>query len=899
MSLHPESAPRRATAPDARGVRFVETKLRPPLVRDDVIHRGRLLDLVHFAVTRYPLTLLSAPAGYGKTTLLASLRRNSPDLDVAWISLDEDDNDPNLFAAALLSALRRVDPVLGQDAQELLPSVPGIGRAVLDLLINDVIEHHPAKLVLVLDDFHRVTEASIPRAIEYLIERMPPQMHLAIAARHDPLLPLPRLRVRRQVAEIRLEDLRFSELESAQLLNDVLRLNLSREQISILHNRTEGWPAGLSLLVGALTRLPAAVDREQFLGHLAHLDGYVFDYIVGEVFETVSMEGRQFLLDISILEELTPDLCAAVTGRAEAGAQLLALYTRNLFVVALDQPPSVFRFHELFRDFLRRKLAREQPGRLRELHRKAGEAERVFSRAVTHFIAAEAWDEAARLIEERGEATLREGALASLTSWIDALPAEIVAGHPRLHYLLGLAAWTRFDLGGTLEHLRVAVDGFRSRGDLANLGPALVVFSSAHASVGDFEKAAELTEEASRIDLPMGSRLALLVQETWFDMAAGENDRALQAFDAALDMLEAVDDEELLHTLAHGIHCQLFGLPGATARIERFARLAAPHMRNAVSPLKAATLTVLAWAQQWRGRSEEAAVTAAEAMRIAERLGGVMSVRTEAGLLLAELSALRGDHRAADAALELLFEELRQPRAMPFADAWLAGYLAALARIRLMQGRIDEARAVEQRIRVVEHVREWPIAPVARSLFRGLMLAIDGHDAEAEDALRAAVATPVRIDYFAGNPRVALGALLARRGRPAEALDAFAPLLEEHEADSTPGALLFEGPAVLPLLQLARERGVRAEFAAQVLALFGAPVAEEPEAVVTPSGEPLTAREIEVLRLIAHGASNAAIAEKLVISVHTVKRHVANLLQKLGASSRAEAGAVARRLRIE
>ncbi|MBV9492619.1 MAG: AAA family ATPase [Acidobacteria bacterium] len=899
MSLQPESAVRRASAPAASGVRFVETKLRPPLVRDDVIHRGRLLDLVHFAVTRYPLTLLSAPAGYGKTTLLASLRRSSPDLDVAWLSLDEDDNDPNLFAAALVSALRRVDPILGQDAQELLPSMTGIGRAVLDLLINDVIEHHPGRLVVVLDDFHRLTESSIPRAIEYLIDRMPPQMHLALATRHDPQLPLPRLRVRRQVAEIRLEDLRFSELESAQLLNDVLRLNLSREQISILHNRTEGWPAGLSLLVGALTRLPAAVDREQFLGHLAHLDGYVFEFIVGEVFETVSMEGRQFLLDISVLAELTPALCAAVTGRADAGAQLEALYARNLFVVALDQPPTVFRFHELFRDFLRKKLTREQPERLHELHRRAGEAERVFSRAVTHLIAAEAWDEAARLIEERGEATLREGALASLTSWIDALPQEIVEQHPRLHYLLGLAAWTRFDLGGTLEHLAVAVEGYERHHDRDSLGPALVTLSSAYAAVGDFEKAAELKAEASQLDLPMGSRLALLVQETWFDMAAGENDRALEAFDAALDMLEAVDDENLLHKLAHGIHCQLFGLPGATARIERFARLAAPHMHAAASALKATTLTGVAWAQLWRGRPDLAAASAAEAISIAERLGGVMSVNTEAGLLLAELAALRGDHRAADAALDAVFEELRQPHARQFADAWMSGYLAAQGRIRLWQGRVDEARKIEQRIRVVEHVREWPIAPVARALFRGWILAADGQDAEADGALREAAAMPVRIDYFAGSPRVALASLLLRGGRANAALRALKPLLEEHATGGTPGALYFEGPSIAPLLQLARERGVHADLATQVLGMLGQSVPETPEAVVTPSGEPLTARELEVLRLISAGASNAAIAEKLVISVHTVKRHVANLLQKLGASSRAEAGAMARRLRIE
>jgi len=261
---------------------------------------------------------------------------------------------------------------------------------------------------------------------------------------------------------------------------------------------------------------------------------------------------------------------------------------------------------------------------------------------------------------------------------------------------------------------------------------------------------------------------------------------------------------------------------------------------------------------------------------------------------------LRGDQRTADAALEAFLEELRKPESQSVADSWLSGYLAALGRVRLLQGRIAEARLAEQRIRAVENLREWPIAPVSRALLRGLLFDAEGNTIGAEIALREAVRLQerIRIEPFAGNARVPLAALLIRTGREDEALEVFRPLLEEHEKHGTPGALVLEGPLATAPLRLARERHVSEAFATQVLRLLGETIPDD-AAVVTPSGEPLTAREIEVLRLIAAGARNATIADCLGISVHTVKRHVANLLQKLGAASRAEAGAMARRLRVE
>jgi len=626
------------------------------------------------------------------------------------------------------------------------------------------------------------------------------------------------------------------------------------------------------------------LDRDSFLRHLAHIDRYVFDYLAAEVFDTLLPEEREFMLDVSILSELTPEVCAAVTRRDDAGAMLQGMYARNLFILALDDRGLVLRFHDLYREFLLHRLLREQPERVPELHRRAAAAEHSFSRAVTHLIAAEAWDEAAAMIETRGEPTLREGALATFRSWTDALPDEVLDRHPRLWYLLGVAAWTHFEVGRAIEHQRRAVEGFRAAGDREGLGPALVLLSNALFAAGDFTVARELAEEASTCDLPMVSRLSLLMQEVFADLSTGRGQRSLELIDAALDLVESNDDPELLHTLGRDMHAPLFSIPGMAARAERFARIASREERHGPSPLMVSSLAMLAWAQAWRGNSDDAEATEANAMATAERLGATGLVELKAAVLRGSLAALRRDDALADAMIDVVFEALRNPEAQPLADAWMAGYLVWVGRIRLLQGRIADARAAAQRIAVVENVREWPTAPLARAILQGLVADAEGQRDVAIAMLRRAVAMQetIRADTFAGDARVYLAGVLLQEGRGDEALDVFRPAFDESETHGTPGAIAWNGPSARALLRL-----------------IGQAAPEPPPPIVTAHGEPLTAREAEVLRLIAHGASNAAIAQALAISIHTVKRHVANLLQKLRVSSRSEAGAVARKLLVD
>ena len=387
---------------------FALTKFQPPRLREDVISRPRLLATAYEALVSHPVTLLSAPAGYGKTTLLAELAQSLSDLStsscidddrravqgllLAWLSLEEEDNDPTHFLSALVASLRRADPKCGATAQSVISSLSTPSRdsrRVVGVLINDVVETVLGPLVLVLEDLHFISEAEVYGALDYLIERMPPQMRLMITSRHDPPLSLARLRARGQLAELRLADLRFSLDETGAFLNEKQRLELGSADLVALHSRAEGWPAGLRLLAGSLGRMASVTDRSAFVRHLARTDRHVFDFLADEVLKRQESEMRAFLLETSILPELTPALCQAVTGRSDASVVLEELNRRNLFLVALDEVSSAYRFHALFAEFLRERLAREMPGRIADLHRRAAEAERHVApmRAIPHYLA--------------------------------------------------------------------------------------------------------------------------------------------------------------------------------------------------------------------------------------------------------------------------------------------------------------------------------------------------------------------------------------------------------------------------------------------------------------------------------------------------------------------------------
>src|SRR6266487_553787 len=409
---------------------ILATKLYLPGLRPNVVSRPRLLERLNEGLHR-KLTLISAPAGFGKTTLVsewvAFIERPT-----AWLSLDEGENDPARFLAYLVAALQTIVATIGEGVLGVLQSPqPPPPEAILTALLNEITTL-PDHFVLVLDDYHVLDAKPVDIALTYLVEHLPPQMHLVIATREDPQLPLARLRARSHLTELRAGDLRFTASEAAAFLNQVMGLSLSATDIAALEDHTEGWIAGLQL---AALSMQGRQDVPGFIRAFAGDHRYIVDYLVEEVLQRQPAPVRSFLLQTSILDRLSGPLCDAVTGQAEGNARLEALERGNFFVVALDDKRQWYRYHHLFAEVLSAHLMAEQPDQLAPLHRRASawyEQHGSAADAIRHALAAEDFARVADLLELAVPAMLRRRQEASLLGWLKVLPDELVHRRPVL-----------------------------------------------------------------------------------------------------------------------------------------------------------------------------------------------------------------------------------------------------------------------------------------------------------------------------------------------------------------------------------------------------------------------------------------------------------------------------------
>ncbi len=429
MADSPATTPSAATAaPDA----LLATKLHVPRTRPGFVVRPRLADRLAPAQGG-ELTLVCAPAGFGKTALLADWARRDP-RPVAWLSLDDADNDPARFWRHAAAALDRVRPGVAQQVAALLQGgglQPASFEAVVTTLVNEL-AGVAEEVVLVVDDYHLIQAPQVHQSLEFLLEHLPAQLRLVLTSRADPPLPLARLRARGQLAELRERDLRFSPEEAAALLRTTVAPDLPQAAVAALADRTEGWVAGLQL---AALSLQGRTNIAAFVAGFSGSHRYVLDYLTQEVLDRQPQELRGFLLETSVLERLSGPLCEAVTGRADSQELLEQVERANLFLVPLDEVRGWWRYHHLFADLLRARLAQEQPERLPGLHRAAaawGEQHGLVDDAVRHALAAgdAAW--AARLIEQHFDAMLWRSEDVTFRRWLQALPAELVRSRPRL-----------------------------------------------------------------------------------------------------------------------------------------------------------------------------------------------------------------------------------------------------------------------------------------------------------------------------------------------------------------------------------------------------------------------------------------------------------------------------------
>ncbi|MDQ5811408.1 MAG: helix-turn-helix transcriptional regulator, partial [Actinomycetota bacterium] len=449
---------------------ILATKLYVPPPQPKVVPRPRLIERLSEGLHRR-LTLISAPAGFGKTTLVSEWLAGC-EQPAAWLSLDEGDNDPKRFLAYLVAALQTIAPNIGEGVLGVLRSPqPPPAESILAALLNEIttIEED---FVLVLDDYHVIDAREVDDALAYLLEHLPPLMHLVIATREDPHLPLARLRARGQLSELRAADLRFTPSEAAEFLKGVMGLSLSAEDIAALETRTEGWIAGLQL---AALSMRGREDVASFIRAFAGDNRYIVDYLVEEVLQRQPERIRSFLLQTSILDRLNGPLCDAVTGQEEGNARLEALERGNFFVVPLDDKRKWYRYHHLFADVLNAQLMAEQPDQVSTLHRRASEwyeQNGSAADAIRHALAAEDFERAADLVELAVPEMRRSRQEATLLGWLKALPDELFRCRPVLSVSYAGALLAGGEVEGVEDRLRDAERWLDTTADMSERAEA-------------------------------------------------------------------------------------------------------------------------------------------------------------------------------------------------------------------------------------------------------------------------------------------------------------------------------------------------------------------------------------------------------------------------------------------
>ncbi|MDT5307261.1 MAG: hypothetical protein QOE48_2939 [Mycobacterium sp.] len=636
----------------ARAV-LLATKLHVPDIGAQLVHRAALLDAMSAGRSR-KLTLLSAPAGWGKTTLLAQWALDAgEDQRFGWLSLDRSDNDPVWFWMYVVAALRKISHGVGIRALELLAIGADPVQVVLPTLLNDL-DTIASPVVLILDDYHLVVSRAVHEQLAFLISRMPANIHLVVATRSDPMLPLARLRASGDLAEVRTDDLRFRGTEAHDLLNNVLGLDLADADIQLLHRRTEGWAAGLYL---AALSLAGRADAAAFIKTFAGDNRHIVDYLMAEVLDGQPSQLRSFLLRTSILGRLSGPLCDAMLQTSGSDSVLEKIERENLFVVPLDMSRHWYRYHQLFGELLRTELRRSEPDLVADLHRRAAawfETEGLIDEALRHLIAAGDIARSADLIAADWVDEFNGGGLSTISGYLDLLPEEIVLQDPRLCVARAWIALSVGQLDDAAEWIEAVETGSPGDGD----GPSaqVVVLRAVHSfKTAEVAAALATARQAITLDLgeaPLGRSSAYCIYGSALYFS-GSTHEAQAAFRRALQLAEKVADRRA-RTYALGHLALISAEHGQLADAERQIRRASGSSRDLADAEHLVDVMVsLATAELLVTRGDTAAAAAAADMAImSARQGGAILEVAKTLLVRAEIFEHLGDHQSGKAILE-------------------------------------------------------------------------------------------------------------------------------------------------------------------------------------------------------------------------------------------------------
>jgi LuxR family maltose regulon positive regulatory protein len=889
---------------------ILATKLYIPPPRPKVVVRSRLIERLNAGLRQNQgfgrkLTLISAPAGFGKTTLVREWVAGN-EQPVVWLSLDEGDSDPTRFLTYLVAALQtiaaRQSPVgnIGEGVLGALQSPqPPPTESILTALLNDIITV-PEDFVLVLNDYHVVDSRPVDNAITFLLEHLPPQMHLVIATREDPDLPLARLRARGQLTELRVADLRFTPAEAAEFLNYVMGLNLSAEDVAALETRTEGWIAGLQL---AAISLQGHQDAHGFITSFTGSHHFVLDYLVEEVLHQQSESVQTFLLRTSILDRLCGPLCDAVLQSgadphlalpASGQETLQTLEQANLFIIPLDNERRWYRYHHLFADLLRQRLHQSTASSIRgvaELHIRASvwyEENGLEVEAFHHAAAANDIERAERLIEGEGMPLYFRGAVAPVLHWLESLPAPVLDARPSLWVMYAWTLWITHQISGVEQKLKAAEAALQGAGpdDITRDLIGQIAAIRAMLAAPQYQVDTIIEQSRRALEYLHPDNLPVRTTATWTLAIAcqfqGDRAAASQAYTEVIAMSEASGNLfiDILATTGLGI------------------------IQESDNQLHRAVETY---------------------RRVLQLVGEPpQPIACEAYLGLARIFYEWND---LDAAQQYGLQSIQLAQQIENIDSSVAGEVF-LARLKLARGDVAGAAAIlaeaDQAVRQQNFVQQMPevAAAQALTLLRQGNLVAAAHRAETHDL----PLSQARVHLAQGDTASALGVLELRRqemevkGWDDERLkvmvlqavahytqgesDMALQVLEDALVLAAPGGFIRtfvdEGMPMAQLLSEASSHGMMPDYIHKLLAVFDAENqgdASEPTLLSDqPLVEPLSHRELEVLQLVAHGLSNREIGERLFLALDTVKGHNRRIYGKLQVQRRTEAVARAREL---
>jgi len=941
---------------------LLATKLFVPPARANLIVRPRLFERVE-AGLRDKLTLIAAPAGFGKTTLLSAWRATAAGsaLLFGWVSLDRADNDPLRFWSYVITALDTLAPGVGTTALALLqspqpPPIEHILTSVLNAFSAAYAVQPVRDVALVLDDYHVITAPAIHNALALLLEYLPPQLHLVILTRTDPALPMARLRARGAVTEVHASDLRFTSDEGAAFLNQVMGLALTAADLAALEARTEGWIAGLQL---AALAMRDHQDRSGFIRSFRGSNRYIVDYLAAEVFTRQPAHIQTFLLQTAILDRMCGPLCDAVlditsaddgSGRndehpvasllqassfASSYSQIVLadLERDNLFVVPLDDDRQWYRYHHLFADVLRHRLTSGVSAEtVASLHRRASrwyERQGLVAEAVQHGLTAADDARVADLIEQHGLRIIVGGQVQTVLGWLSALPDTLVRARPMLCTIHALALLFTNQLAAAEARIQDAERSIQpdTPTDQVQLiqGRAAAIRANIARYTGDLAGCVAFAQQVLRL-LPetetIARTIAMLHVARAFRVSGDVRDDAerraiaviapFQAADNLLGRLAAITNLARLQVLQGRLHA-------AAATYREMTQIAAAPDQPLLLEGPAYYAGMGELLREWNDL-DGAEWHLAQAM---EQLVGRLVVDAEdvafGYLALARLHQARGEHAAAQRTLETYIDLARQ---RGFVAHLIARGAAAQAQLALAQGNLTAAVAwanASGTQRGVGAADDLSFSHETEYLILARVWIAQAGSESARSLLPQAIELLHRLlENAEAKARwgSVLEILLVRalgqwaQGTHSDALVTLERALTLAAPEGFIRRFVDEGPVMAAMLHASHARGIAPDYITRLLGAFpthegewmqaeGDPARHHPLSLIPqPLVEPLSARELEVLRLIASGMSNAEVAQILVIALSTVKTHTNSIFGKLQVTSRTQAIARAREMQL-